>query len=253
MQAFLERLEDATSPLVGFWIMSASSLVAEAVAGAGFDWLLLDMEHSPNELPAVIDQLRAVSLAGCLPIVRPPSDDPVMIKRLLDAGAQALLVPYVQSPEQAARAVAATRYPPDGIRGYTGISRANHFGRQADYARTAKSRTCLIVQIETAAAVENVAAIAAVDGVDALFVGPADLAVDLGHHGAYAEPTAWAAVLAATAAAAATGKPCGILVANLDQARQVAKAGATFIGVGGDLSLIARQSDALVAAARSAF
>jgi 2-keto-3-deoxy-L-rhamnonate aldolase RhmA len=246
---FKERLGHELQ--LGFWLMSASGLVAEAVGGAGFDWLLIDMEHSPNELPMVIDQLRAVRLTGAAPIVRASSLDRVVIKRLLDAGADTIMVPNIQSAAEAREAVAAMRYPPRGVRGYTGMSRANAFGRDKSYAREADGRVCLVLQLETTAALSRLHEIADVEGVDALFIGPADLAVDLGYAGDYAHPEAWPQILEALRAVKRTGRPCGILVGRADQAADCAAAGADFIGLGADLSLLARQADIALAAARA--
>ncbi len=180
--AFKRALAEGRRP-IGFWLSLGSPAVAELVAGAGYDWVLVDTEHAPNEVPDVIDQLRALEGGTASPVVRPAWNDPVLIKRLLDAGAQSLLVPFVRNAEEAASAVAATRYPPQGIRGVATITRASGYGRVSDYVRRAEDELCVVVQLETRGALAELEAIAAVPGVDALFVGPSDLAADLGHPG----------------------------------------------------------------------
>src|ERR1700730_973185 len=166
---------------IGLWMSLASPAATEVAAGAGFDWLLLDMEHAPNELPDVAHHLRAAEGGTAEPVVRVPWNDAVMVKRLLDIGARSLLFPFLQSAEEARRAVAATRYPPHGIRGFAGTTRANRYGRVPDYAKRASEEICVLVQCETRKAVADIAAIAAIEGIDGIFIGPADLAADMGH------------------------------------------------------------------------
>src|SRR6185503_17258481 len=156
---------------VGLWSSLSSAAATEILADSGFDWILIDTEHAPNETPMVADQLRAASLGCASPVVRPAWNDQVIFKRLLDVGVQTLLVPYVQSPEEAARAVAATRYPPQGIRGVASVHRANRYGRIPDYFARANDEMCVLVQLETRAAVDALEGIAAVDGVDGVFIG----------------------------------------------------------------------------------
>src|SRR5687767_9684641 len=175
-------------PQIGLWSSLCSNIVAEVIAGAGFDWILIDTEHSPNELPMVLSQLQALVGGTAAPVVRPAWNDMVIIKRLLDIGAQNLLIPYVQTPEEARAAVAATRYPPQGVRGVAGTHRASQYGRIKNYATEANKEICVLVQIETQLALENLEAIAAVEGVDGLFIGPSDLAAALGHLGNNAHP-----------------------------------------------------------------
>src|SRR5215472_14975575 len=163
---------------IGFWLNFASPTVTEVCAGAGFDWLLIDMEHSPNELPDVVQNLRACVGGTAEPVVRVPWNEPVMVKRLLDQGARSFLFPFVQSADEARRAVAATRYPPKGIRGFAGTTRANNYARVAGYHKRAHEEICVLVQCETRKAVAEIPAIAAVDGIDGIFIGPADLAAD---------------------------------------------------------------------------
>src|SRR5579863_9134694 len=154
---------------IGLWLSLASPAATEVAAGAGFDWVLIDMEHAPNELPDVAHHLRAAEGGTAEPVVRVPWNEPVMVKRLLDIGARSLLFPFVQSADEASRAVAATRYPPEGIRGFAGTTRANRYGRVAGYAQRASEEICVLVQCETRKAVADIAAIAAIDGIDGIF------------------------------------------------------------------------------------
>src|ERR1051326_4323267 len=161
-------------PQIGLWSSLCSNLAAEVIAGSGFDWILLDTEHAPNELPMVFSQLQALVGGTAAPVVRPAWNDMVLMKRLLDIGVQNLLVPYVQTAEEARAAVAATRYPPQGIRGVAVSHRGNRYGRVPDYFKRSNEEICLVVQIETRLALKNIEAIAAIDGVDGLFIGPRD-------------------------------------------------------------------------------
>src|SRR3989442_3427151 len=165
VNSFKQALQRGRTQL-GLWCSLCSNLAAEIVAGSGFDWLLLDMEHAPNELPLVINQLQAISASAVAPVIRPAWNDIVLIKRILDAGGQNLLVPYVQTVEEARMAVAATRYPPHGVRGVAVTHRANQFGRVKDYFHRSNEEICLLLQIETGTALNNLDAIAAVEGVD---------------------------------------------------------------------------------------
>ena len=168
---------------IGLWVSLADAYCAEIVAGSGFDWLLLDGEHSPNDPLTVLAQLQAIAPYPVTPIVRTAWNEKVLIKRYLDVGAQSLLLPYVQTEEEAAGAVAAIRYPTRGLRGVAGVTRASRFGRVADYAKRAEEELCLLVQIETRAGLDNLEKIARMDGIDGVFIGPADLAAGLGHLG----------------------------------------------------------------------
>ena len=243
-QAIAERRRQ-----IGFWLSLASPFAAEAVAGAGFDWLLLDMEHSPSTLDTVLGQMQAVAAYPTSPIIRPASNDPVRIKHLLDLGAQTLLIPYVQSPAEAAAAVAATRYPPNGVRGVSAVTRATRFGRVPNYARRAHEELCVVVQVETAEALEQLEAIAAVKDVDGVFIGPADLAASLGRVGEPGHPEVKSAVLDAIRRINAAGKPGGLLTADAAFAQACLDAGAVFVAVGVDAAVLARSADNL----RSAF
>ena len=242
-----KRALRAGRPQIGLWSSLASHLSVEVVAGAGFDWLLLDMEHAPNELPMVHSQLQAASLGTAHPIVRPPWNDMVVIKRLLDVGVQSLLIPYVQSEEEARNAVAFTRYPPHGVRGFATGPRANNYGRITDYVQTYAEELCVLVQVETRQGLDNLEAIAGVDGVDGVFIGPADLAAALGHAGDLKHPEVQAAIEDAIGRLIAVGKPPGILTGDEQLARRYLELGCLFTAVGSDLALLARGADALAA------
>jgi 4-hydroxy-2-oxoheptanedioate aldolase len=223
---------------IGLWTSLGTGLSAEILSGAGFDWLLIDTEHSPTELPMVIDQLRAMEGSGVTPIVRPAWNDPVIIKRLLDTGVQTLLVPMVQSADEARRAVAATRYPPAGMRGIAVVHRANRYGRVKDYHTRANAEMCVLVQLETRRALAELEAIAAVEGVDGLFIGPSDLAGDLGHLGNNRHPEAVAVFADACARAQKAGKPIGILAPMEEDARRYLEMGFTYVAVGSDIGVL---------------
>jgi 2-dehydro-3-deoxyglucarate aldolase len=234
--AFKQRLL-AGETLIGCWCSLANPITTEVLGVAGFDWLLLDGEHSPNDVRTFIPQLMALKDSASAPIVRPSWNETVEIKRLLDAGFYNFLVPFVQTADDARRAVAATRYPPAGVRGVSVSQRSNRFGTVADYFRDVNAQICVIVQIESRAGLEAAAEIAAVDGVDALFVGPSDLAAAFGHLGAPDHPSVQAAIAEIFAAARAAGKPSGILAPVEADARRYLAMGATFVGVGSDLGV----------------
>lgn len=233
---------------IGLWSSLCSPIAAEITADSGFDWILLDTEHSPNELPDLLSQLQAMSRGTATAVVRPAWNDAVLIKRILDLGAMCLLVPYVQSAAEAERAVAATRYPPRGVRGVTGSGRASRYGRVRHYLQHAEAEICVLVQIETRQALDRLEAIAAVDGVDGIFIGPSDLAASLGHVGQPQHPRVQAAIEEAGTRLAAAGKPAGILSFAPDEARKYIEWGYAFVAVGSDLALLARGADGLAAA-----
>jgi 4-hydroxy-2-oxoheptanedioate aldolase len=234
-------------PQIGLWCTLSSHLAVEVAAGSGFDWLCLDMEHSPNELPMVLSQLQAAAAYPTHPAVRPAWNDMVLVKRLLDIGAQTLLFPYVQNAEEARRAVSYTRYPPEGKRGVGGTMRASRFGRVDGYTRRAHEELCVLVQVETRTALREIETIAAVEGVDGIFVGPADLAADMGHIGEYAHPEVQAAIEDAIGRIRKVGKPPGILSTDEAHCRRYLQLGALFVAVGVDTNLLARQTEALAA------
>jgi 4-hydroxy-2-oxoheptanedioate aldolase len=230
---------------VGIWCSIAGSDNAEALAGCGFDWMLIDTEHSTVDLTTVKAMLQAAAPYPTQTIVRPGWNDAVEIKRLLDAGAMSILVPYVQSAEEAARAVSAVRYPPQGTRGVAGITRASRYGAVDGYLSRANDEICLLVQVETAEALRNIEAIAAVDGVDGIFVGPADLAASMGHPGNPAAPEVKAAILDAIARIRSCGKPAGILSLDPEFLQQAVAAGSLFTAVDVDQAILLRGARAL--------
>lgn len=232
-------------PQIGLWSTLSSHIAAEVLRDSGFDWILLDTEHSPNDLADVHRQLQALQGGMTSAVVRPPWNDTVVFKRLLDVGVQSFLVPWVQSADEACRAVAATRYPPHGVRGVATTVRANRYGRVKEYLGRANDEICLIAQIETRAAIEQIERIAAVEGIDALFIGPSDLAADLGHLGDATHADVREAIGGAVARILATGKAAGILTSVEAEARRWLDAGCTFVGVGSDTGILARQSEAL--------
>lgn len=232
---------------IGLWSSLSSSYTVEVVAGAGFDWLLLDMEHSPNDLESLIGQLQAAAPYATHPVVRVPWNDMVAIKRVLDVGAQSLLVPYVSSAEEAAAAVSYTRYPPQGVRGVAGTTRATRFGRVKDYARRAHDELCLLVQVETAPALDAIEAICAVDGIDGVFIGPADLHASLGYPGEIANAAVKPRIDDAIRRIRAAGKAPGILTPSEADARHWLQCGALFVAVGADVGILARGAEALAA------
>jgi 4-hydroxy-2-oxoheptanedioate aldolase len=231
---------------IGLWCSLASHVSIEIVAGSGFDWLLLDTEHSPNELPMVFNQLQAVmENPSTHPIVRVPWNDMVMIKRYLDAGTQTLLIPTVQTQAEAEYAVAATRYPPKGVRGFAAGSRSSRFGRIKDYHTRAEQEICVLVQIETRQGLDNLEAIARTDGVDGVFIGPGDLSSALGHLGDQGNPAMVAIIEDAVRRIAACGKAPGILTPDERLAKAYIAAGCLFTAVGADSGILARGSEAL--------
>jgi 4-hydroxy-2-oxoheptanedioate aldolase len=223
----------------------ASPIATEIVAGAGFDWVLVDMEHTPNTLGDISHHLRAAVGGTAEVVVRVPWNEPVIVKQVLDVGARNLLFPYVQSAEEAAQAVRATRYPPEGIRGVAGTTRANRYGRVADYHRRAADEICVLVQAETRKAVAALEKIAAVPGVDGIFIGPADLSADFGFVGNWQKPEVWSTIIEAGKRIRKAGKAAGFLSARESECRDVLAAGFTFVAVGSDVAVLARQTEAL--------
>ncbi len=243
---FRDALAAAHAPLVGMWVSSGSPLVAEICAGSGLDWLLIDMEHSPNGLESVLAQLQAVAAYPVNPVVRVPTGGDVVVKQVLDLGAQNLLVPMVSSAAQARAVVEAVRYPPRGRRGVGGaLARSTRWNRVDGYLGDADSHVSVTVQVETAEGVAAAGEIAAVDGVDAVFVGPADLAASLGVLGQQGHPDVRAAVLRTIDAVRDAGKPVGVNAFDPSLARAYTGAGATFVAVGADVTLLAQGSEAL--------
>ena len=232
---------------LGLWLTLGSPLAAELAAGAGFDWVLIDMEHSVLNEAQVLDHVRAARVGGrAEPIVRIPWNEPIVFKRLLDSGVRSFLVPYVQNAEEARRAVAATRYPPDGVRGFSGMHRGNAFGRNKNYPQEAAAEIFLAVQVESPQAADNAGAIAAVDGVDCVFVGPNDLAANMGFVGRTQLPEVRDMIQSVVAPVRAAGKTPGMLDFNVENARGWLESGFGFVAVGSDLSLLASGVDRLL-------
>lgn len=250
VNAFKRALREGR-PQIGLWSVLADASVAELLGASGYDWLLIDMEHAPNELPGVQAQLQALRGSATTPIVRPPWNDMVWVKRVLDLGVQTLLVPYVQTAEEAAQAVAFMRYPPAGRRGVAGGTRATQWGRVRDYYKRVEEELCLLVQVESRQGLENLDAIAATPGVDGVFIGPADLSADMGHLGDPQHPDVQAAIGDAVRRIRAAGKAAGILARGEDGARRWLEAGCLFVAVGVDASLLAQAADGLAAKFRT--
>ena len=227
-------------PQVGLWSSLCSNIGAEILAGSGFDWILIDTEHAPNEVPHVLAQLQAMAVGSAEPVVRCAWNDTVLIKRILDIGARSLLIPFVQNAREAEAAVAATRYPPLGNRGVSVAPRANRYGRVPGYHRKAHENICVLVQVETRAAVDQIEAIAAVEGVDGIFIGPSDLAADLGHLGDTRHAEVQATIAEACRRIRAAGKAAGMLSGDPDEAARYFDSGFTFVAVGSDLGILAQ-------------
>jgi len=232
---------------VGLWCTIPGGFVAEALAGAGYDWLLFDTEHSPGDPLTVLPQLQAAAAYPVAAVVRPASNDPVLIKRFLDLGAQTLLIPYVQNEAEANLAARAMLYPPHGFRGVSALTRATRFGRIPGYYQNAADELCLIVQVETREAMERLEAIAAVEGVGALFIGPGDLAASLGHGGEPGHANVKAAVLSGIQRSVKAGKPVGLLTGDVGFAAECVAAGAAYVAIGVDVGLLTRGAESLLA------
>lgn len=245
--AFKQRLTDGSGEVqFGLFISLADPVCAEIAATSNLDWLIIDTEHAPNEIRSTLAQLQATLAYDVDVVVRPWVGDQALIKRMLDIGAESLLIPMVDTAEQAADLVRAVRYPPDGVRGVSS-ARAARWTRVDDYFAAANDQVCLIAQIESRSGLDNLSAIAAVDGVDGLFVGPSDLAAALGHVGNPGHPDVQAAVTGAIEAIVAAGKPAGVYGATPDAAQRYADAGATLVIIGVDTIVLAKSIDALVA------
>lgn len=224
---------------IGLWLALASPYTAEICANAGYDWVLIDGEHGPSDIPLLLAQLQAVAASPSHPVVRVPVGEAWIIKQVLDIGAQTILVPMVESAAQARALVRATRYPPDGIRGVgAALARASAFNRAADYLQTANTEICLLLQVESRAGLDAVADIAAVEGVDGVFIGPADLAADMGFLGKPGADEVQAAIKDGLARIMASGKAAGILSADQTLARGYVDFGATFVAIGSDVGLL---------------
>lgn len=236
---------------LGLWISLCSPFAAEVTAPSGFDWALIDMEHTPNDYLTVMGQLQAFAATQTTPIVRPEWNDAVMVKRLLDLGARGLLFPMINSVKEAQAAVAATRYPPHGVRGFSGATRANRFGRVTDYLARVESETTVLLQLESREAIEQAESIADVDGVDGIFFGPADIAADIGKLGKPLDAEVWDLIRPCAKKLKAKGMPVGTLVNDAGFATQLLNEGFDFVACGTDTTLLARAADALLADVKS--
>jgi 4-hydroxy-2-oxoheptanedioate aldolase len=230
----------ARQPQVGLWLSMADPYLAEVSATAGFDWMLVDGEHAPNDVRSKLATLQAVAPYRAQPVVRPVTGDTALLKQLLDIGVQNLLVPMVDTAEDAQRLVRATRYPPHGVRGVgSAVGRASRWSQRKDYLDVADDEVCLLVQAETATALRNLEAICAVDGVDGVFIGPADLAASMGHRGKATHPEVQAAIDHAIRSIVRSGKAAGTLTSDPALARHYLELGCTFVAVGVDVLLYA--------------
>ena len=242
-----KRALRAGKPQIGLWSSLSSNYTVEVIAGAGFDWILLDSEHSPADIENLLTQLQAAAPYPTHPVVRVPWNDMVTIKRTLDIGAQSLLVPYVSTKEEAKNAVSFTRYPPAGVRGVAGTTRATRFGRVPEYAHRAHEEICVLVQVETQPALDNIEAICGIEGVDGVFIGPADLHASMGHAGEVANPKVKPLIDDAIRRIRKAGKAPGILTPNEADAKHWLECGALFVAVGSDVGILARGAEALAA------
>jgi 4-hydroxy-2-oxoheptanedioate aldolase len=241
----------AGTPQIGLWGSIPSHYTAEVIAGAGFDWFLIDTEHTPADIENVLRQLQAVAAYPTTPIVRVPWNDMVTIKRVLDLGVQTILVPQVTTAAEARNAVAYARYPKAGVRGAAGSTRATHFGRIKNYFTKADEQICVLVQLESGEALKNIEAVAALDGIDGIFIGPADLHASLGYLGEVAHEKVLPVIDDAIVRITRAGKAAGILTASEQLARRWLKLGALFVAVGSDVGLLARSADVLAAKFRT--
>ncbi len=241
----------AGRPQIGLWLALANDYTAELAATAGFDWLLVDGEHAPNDVRSILGQLQTIAAYPSQAVVRPAEGRTALIKQLLDIGAQSLLIPMIETAAQAAEMVAATRYPPHGVRGVgSAIARVSRWGQDTDYLAAADASICLLLQVESQRGLDELDAIAATDGVDGVFFGPADLSASMGFRGNPGAPEVRKAIDDGIARVRAAGKAPGILATDATLARHYLDLGATFVAVGVDASLLARATRALAASFR---
>ncbi len=252
MNPFQQLLKSSGAhPPVGTWLTSACPIVSEAMGCAGFDWALVDMEHSPLDVMGVVHQLQAIASTRMVPVVRVPWNEAVTVKRVLDAGATTLMFPFVQSADEASRAVAATRYPPEGVRGMAGMSRASRYGTHPNYFKTANRQLGVIVQLESPQAIDRLDAIAGVEGVDALFIGPADLSAAMGYIGELTHPAVMHLMSDAVARCKAVGVPVGTLGGTAELVAQYRAIGFDYVAVSSDIGFMMRGAQAAIAALRT--
>lgn len=243
---FKQALKEAR-PQIGLWQALANPYTVEICAEAGYDWLLLDAEHAPNDVPLLVSQLQAMKGSASNAVIRPPIGETWIVKQLLDIGAQTLLIPMVESKAMAEAMVKAVRYPPHGVRGVgAALARASAFNRTTDYLQTANDEICLLLQVESRAGLAALDDIAGTEGVDGVFIGPADLAADMGFLGKPGAPEVQAAVEKALARIQSHGKATGILIGDLGLAKRYLELGATFVAIGNDVTLLANATTKLL-------
>lgn len=235
---------------VGAWLVSAAPSTAEALGCVGFDFLVVDMEHTPIDMQQMIGILQTIAGTPAQAIVRPPWNDMVMVKRVLDAGAQSLLFPFVQNADEARRAVAYTRYPPAGVRGVAAMHRGSRYGTIPNYVKSAQDEICVIVQIETMTALAQLEAIAAVSGVDSIFIGPADLSASMGFPGDMGNPAVQDKLAAGAQTCKKLGKPCGIVGANPELVEKFLDYGFSWVAVGSDIAMLVTRAQEYLGALR---
>lgn len=247
---FKQWLNDDSPAPLGSWLMSASPNVAEAMGCAGFDYLVLDMEHVPVDVPQAIAIMQAVAGTPAEIVVRLPWNDPVMVKRVLDAGAQTLMFPYIQNADEARQAVSSVRYPPLGRRGVAAVHRASRYGNVSGYLQHADREIAVLLQLETPQALGELEHMAQVEGVDAFFVGPGDLSAAMGHIGDIRHPDVQAAITDTLERARRLQKPCGIVGADPELVTGYMERGFRYVAVGSDISLMLGRANEYMAACR---
>ena len=248
---FKNAITSAGTP-IGTWLVSGAPATAEAMGCAGFDFLVLDMEHTPIDMGQYVDILRTIEGTPAGVLTRLPWNDMVTVKRVLDAGAQSVMFPFIQNADEARRAVSYTRYPPDGVRGVAAVHRASRYGTVANYNRGAAAELCVVVQIETQAALRELPAIAAVPGIDSLFLGPADLAASMGHLGNAAHPEVLAKLAEGAAACGRAGKPVGIVGPNPDLVAKYLEFGFTWVAINSDVGMMVNRAQEWLGKVRDA-
>jgi len=228
---------------VGIWNSLCSNIVADALSGSGYDWVVIDMEHSPNNYQTILGQFQAYQASNTATIIRPIWNDPVFVKPILDMGAQGILFPMIQNREQAEKAISSINYPPFGIRGVSLAHRANNYGRDKDYFEKFSENFCTILQIETKEALLNIKDIASVKGVDGIFFGPADLSADFGILGKTLDKNLWENIQNSLKILEDLGKPAGTLVGDADFAIQLFEKGFTFVACSSDQNILVKNAD----------
>ena len=231
---------------IGIWSCLSNNTVVEILSVVGFDWIVIDMEHSPNDIQEVLTQLQIIQGFSSEPVVRVPWNEPVMVKRVLDMGAQTILFPFVEDEKEALAAVQSTRYPPKGIRGVMSAARMNKYGTVTDYYNKAENEICVIVQCETKKAIENISKIASVEGIDGIFLGPSDISASIGKIGKFEDEEVQSLIMQGLESCKKNNKPSGILTAKKDYAQKYIRDGFTFVAVNSDTNLIARSAENLL-------